>query len=221
MNPRKLIGRIKERGIVAVATKLWRDRIFGHMHFFVMSRTLDAAREMPAPQAWAPQFISITTPADLPELGGWLAHRRGDFERMLARGSQGYMALKDGVALGCIWYSPCDTFEESLGVTIPVRTGEAYFYGLLIDPAQRRVGLGAKLSHYVLEDMAVRGFDRLFTYCEIGNLDSFRIMSWLGFTCPGTMIRTTRLFGRTLASREVPAFMDHPDGWRAPRRVVA
>ena len=221
MKVQQLVGRIRERGMIAVATKLWRDRIFGHKHFFVMTRLLDGERKAPPPQAWAPQFISVASAKDLPELGGWLAHRRGDFERLLARGSKGYMALKDGVALGCVWYAPCDTFEESLGVDIPVRAGEAYFYGLLIDPQQRRVGLGAKLSHHALQDMAERGFDSLFTYCEISNLDSFRIMSWLGFKCPGTMIRTTRLLGRTVLSCEVPAILEHPEGWRAPRRVLA
>ncbi|WP_198045955.1 GNAT family N-acetyltransferase [Novosphingobium aquimarinum] len=206
--------------MTAVAAKLWRDHVCGRQHFFIMERPLQTDGSA-LPQHAESQFVRIDRVGDLPPLGGWLTHRRGDFERLLARGSQGYMALKDGIALGCVWYAPSDTFEESLGVEIPVRQGQAYFYGLLIDPEQRRVGLGAKLTQFVLRDMASRGFDNLFMYCEIGNLKSFRIMSWLGFRCHGTMIEATRVFGRTVGVRTVPAIMEHPKGWRAPRRILA
>ena len=220
MKWRRFLQRFRKQGLLSTLHKAWSDHVFRKMQFFVISWEFEDL-EADAPMTGGARFKRIETIADIPELGGWLAHRRSDFETMLERGSVGYVALRDGKAVGCAWYAPTDVFEPSIGMTIRVLPGEAYVYGLLIDRAERRVGLGAKLAHMVMQDMARSGIRRAFTYIERHNVKSFRIMMWLGMDEPQTMLETFRLFGFTIYSRVVPATISRPEGYRTPRRFAA
>lgn len=218
----RLRQKLARHGLWGMMSKFAADHIWRRDRFFVMA--MDLSKADAEPRAGADEhyrIIKVEGIGDIPELHGWLAHRRGDFEQMIRDGAIGYMAMRGGVATGCMWLARRDFRDASLGTMVPVAQDEVFAFAFLIDHKMRRSGLGAKLALAVLLDIKRMGLRRVVTYCAEDNQASFRIMYWLGMRNTGQMLVVLRLFGRTVRSGLRHYDGKVPAGWRLPRRSVS
>lgn len=112
--------------------------------FFVMEVDADAVA------AWSPPGVEGVTlrsiaPADAPALAH-LTPPRQTLDR-IRRGDLGTMAIRDedGRAIGCAWLATRAMNAEEHIVAVRPGPGEAYGYGLLVEPDMRERGIGRAL----------------------------------------------------------------------------
>lgn len=125
----------------------------------------------------------------LPPLCPFLAHRRRDFEAMLADGKLGFLVLRDGTAVGCAWASLSDHHDRKAREHYPVAAGEAYHYCWLLDPAERSRGTALPFARWMLSTLHGMGIRRTFAVVDRSNRASYRILERFGYRECGMLVR--------------------------------
>jgi len=96
--------------------------------------------------------------------------RIGLYRERVERGIHCVAAMKDGVVVSFVWYSPVDVLDDILGIRIPVGGGEAYSFDALTSHEFRHRGLFFSIISYLLDDLKSRGFERVTATHNSGDI---------------------------------------------------
>lgn len=125
----------------------------------------------------------------VPPLCPFLAHRRADFEAMLAADKVGFLILRDGTTVGCAWVALSDHHDAKAREHYPVAPGEAYHYSWLLDPLERPRGTALPFVRWVLGTLRDMGIHRTFAVVDRDNRPSYRVLQRFGYRECGMMVR--------------------------------
>ncbi len=175
--------------------KAWRDHVFRHSVSVIVEyrREWGGRSTHPIPRA-GQSFVTAHTPAQVPPLCPFLAHRAGDFARMTTEGKIGLFVLEQDVAVGCAWLSRADHHDREARELYRVGPGEAYHYCWLVAPDQRARASMA-LARYVMAVTAEMGIARQFGVVDRVNTASYRVQMHYGYRECGQLVRHFYLLG--------------------------
>ncbi len=209
---------VRKLGLGGLVAKAVRDHVFRQELSFILARRTDdlpPADMLPKPDGV--QLVELTRGDAVPPLGGWLSHRRADFESLLDDGRVGMFALADGEAIACIWASTEDFRDPNSGLFVKVPEGEAYAFGMMVDHQHRDRNVARLLAIFGLQCIQARGVARVFNYCDVGNETSYRAQAAIGFAETGELMVETRLLRLNLQSRRRYRGSRVPPAWNRPR----
>jgi RimJ/RimL family protein N-acetyltransferase len=192
----RIAGRLRDRGVVATLRKAFADKVFRHSTSVMIE--LRPEWHQPGRNEIRPDWLSFAVarqPADLPPLCDWMAWRRGDFRDMLNEGKVGIFALRDGVAVGCAWFSLSDHRDTRSREFYAVGPNEAYHYCWMIDPALRRSNIALPFGRFMLKTLGEMGIGRRFGLVDRANRTSYVLQARFGYRECGIKVMHYVIFG--------------------------
>jgi GNAT superfamily N-acetyltransferase len=112
------------------------------------------------PEAETPA-IRPATIADRPRLAR-LAGGRRSLRRRLARGDHAFVVEEDGALVAAVWLTTRPLRLARYGIHVDASPEVPYSYGIYVDPAARRRGVGTTLAYHVRDVDAPRlGYTRV------------------------------------------------------------
>lgn len=162
------------------ALKALRRHLARRERFVVFAIDADAI------DAWeSPPVAGVTIRPIVPGDAASLAHQAPPREtlRQLSLGDVGVLATTgDGRVVGCAWIAarPMGAFHHLIAVR--PGPGEAYGYGLWVDPEVRRRGVGRALVHEGRIRGRALGIERVLSHTEFSNDASLALQRSLGTT---------------------------------------
>ncbi|MBB5710982.1 GNAT family N-acetyltransferase [Sphingomonas xinjiangensis] len=185
----RLRRRAAQQGVRRTLAKLWGDHVFRHSESVILECNPELLRAGDPRAAEGIEFLTLRRGDAVPPLCPWLAHRRGDFDAMLADGKLGLFVLRDGVAVGCVWVSIEDHHDPKAREHYRVAPGEAYHYSLLVEPEERRRGTSMAFSRYFVSSLRSLGIQRQFGVVDRANRASYQVLSHFGYRECGVRVR--------------------------------
>lgn len=173
----RLVARARERGLRAVARKVFEDHIYRRSSSVIMEYRCEWGRDTGRDFVPADGLnYGIVEPGQpVPPLGRWLARRRGDFERMLGDGKVGSFVSDEDGAFGCLWLSFDDHRDRASQEFYRVAPGEVYHYCWLLDPDRRKSNAALNMFRFTLAYARGRGVTRQFGVIDRVNRPSYQI----------------------------------------------
>ncbi|HEX6547665.1 MAG TPA: GNAT family N-acetyltransferase [Candidatus Dormibacteraeota bacterium] len=123
--------------------------------------------------------ISLSEPADAPELAQLLGVEVPEVEAWMRGGFEVYKATLDGKLVG------------SIRCAFP--TGACVIDRLVVDPGHRRRGFGEYLAEHAVSRARRAGASKVWAQVPEGRAEATRILSQLGFEPTGAAGETLRL----------------------------
>ncbi len=173
-----------------------RERLFV---FDIDSAAIDALELRPVPGI----EVRPVTPPDARRLAHFLPPR--ETLRRLGHGDLGTLAEDaQGRAVGCAWIAARAMPAPEHIIAVHPGPGEAYGYGLIVDPGMRRRGVGRAMLAAGRTRIRARGIDRVVTHVEFANDASLALQRSTGSRARRWMCAIVFLdrFSLILRSRE-------------------
>ena len=186
----RLVARAREHGFRAFARKVFEDHVYRRSSSVIMEYRHEwgggAARTFtPDP---ATTFTMVEPGDAVPPLAPFLAHRRADFERMLAESKVGMFVADAGGAFGCVWLAYSDHRDAASREFYRVGPGEAYHYCWLLDPDRRRSSAALDMMRFMFAVARERGLTRQFGVIDRVNRPSYQIHKRLSYREAGVEV---------------------------------
>ncbi len=203
----------------------------GHHDLLAIARDLDE----PLPAFALPPGIALrpATAADLPSLASTMEPFQGEiwnfrvggpvlglFQERLDAGDYCLIAERDDAILYMAWTRFDSASESEVGITVTLRPGEAYGYGVFTLPAFRGQGLATEGEAERLRQLRARGARRLYSWVSSRNTPIHRVDMRLGYRTVARVRRHyLRLTPRIPLLNHVVRRHDPLAEWCSPSRL--
>ncbi|UZD99336.1 N-acetyltransferase [Pseudomonas mediterranea] len=219
---RKLLDRIRTRGLRAVLNQLCRHYVCLHEQLVWMERDLVSPIRPNNLRPYPPLRREIITTGNADAFAAYFGDRVETMRELAADGHTGFMYLDDkGDNVAFIWGTTRDYFDRHFfRCRFPVKPGEFFQFGAELYHAYWGTRLSVDLQLDLWKAMAEQGCDKVVDVFELRNIPAVKMHLRMDYQERGQITHMYCLFGRWRFFRDTFYTGSILDSFRKPAEPV-